>query len=161
MITLVKKKDIEGILLEPPIVHKHFEDSDVTNKDTDKSISHKLIDKNGEVLILLEATTQDYYSDGDTKGYKGCFIHRFEYVENLVDAPTLNAFIQQFYLSVECCLVLCDESQFKCRYQYVWAITKKTDSSFLNSVLRLQTIEENDEFIVSMIRREMFATISN
>ena len=40
-------------------------ESDITSETTDNQVSKKLIDKDGNIVMLIEAQTMDYYSNDD------------------------------------------------------------------------------------------------
>ena len=60
-------------------------ESDITSETTDNQVSKKLIDKDGNIVMLIEAQIMDYYSNDDINATKGCFIKRFEFVKELVN----------------------------------------------------------------------------
>ena len=43
--------------------------SDITSETTDNQVSKKLIDKDGNIVMIIEAQTMDYYSNDDINHY--------------------------------------------------------------------------------------------
>lgn len=109
---------------------KHLELQDCIDNLSDVDTSFKLVNKDGDILLLIECMPLDIWIDGDSKGDKGCFIRRFEYY---VDAPC-QVFFKQFITAVKFKMTNCNEG-FLSYYKYVWTKISKNRYSLINECL--------------------------
>ncbi len=119
--------------------------TDATDEATDRTVSMKLIDDGGNVLMLIEALSLDF-SESDAKKYeKGCLIKRFEFVERLINSSVWADFIMSFVTSVRYAMIPCGDCDYQCRYTYIWAQKHKDESCVIAKVLGLDDIIDIDE----------------
>ena len=117
-----------------------FDAEDATDEATDKSVSMKLIDGDGNVFMLIEALTTDF-SESDAKKYeKGCLIKRFEFVERLINSSVWADFIMSFVTSVRYAMIPCGDCNYQCRYTYIWVQKHKYEPCVIAKVLGLDDI---------------------
>jgi len=122
-----------------------FDADDATDGTTDLSVSMKLIDDDGNVLMLIEALTVDF-SEKDAKKYeKGCLIKRFEFVKRLINSSVWADFIMSFVTSVRYAMIPCGDCDYQCRYTYIWAQKHKNESCVIAKVLGLDDTIDIDE----------------
>ena len=73
-----------------------FAETDCTSETTDMDVSKKLVDNEGNIVMLIEALTMDYYSNDDLYATKGCFIKRFEFTKDIINSRPWFDFIVSF-----------------------------------------------------------------
>lgn len=111
--------------------------ADSTDEATDSTVSMKLVDGDGNVLMLIEALSLDF-SESDAKKYeKGCLIKRFEFVERLINSSAWADFIMSFVTSVRYAMIPCGDCDYQCRYTYIWAQKHKDEPCVIAKVLGL------------------------
>ena len=127
-----------------------FDADDATNGATDRTVSMKLINNDGNVLMLIEALAVDF-SENDTKKYeKGCQIKRFEFVERLINSSVWADFIMSFVTSVQYAMIPRGDCDYQCRYTYIWVQIHKNEPCIIAKVLGLDDtidIEESRTYI--------------
>lgn len=127
-----------------------FDAIDATDETTDITVSMKLLDDEGNVLMLIEALSLDFFENDAKKYEKGCLIKRFEFVERLINSSAWADFIMSFVTSVRYAMIPCGDCDYQCRYTYIWAQKHKDEPCVIAKVLGLDDtldIEETRTFI--------------
>ena len=90
------KIDVNLINLFPVPLDK----SEITDASSDLDISFKFVDNEGKTVLLIEACSSNIEGDKKIKEINGCFIRKFEFVEELLYPPyddlVLSDFIRMF-----------------------------------------------------------------
>ena len=142
--------DFEGAIYLFKLRKVMFDATDVTDEATDRTVSMKLIDDDGNVLMLIEALSLDFYESDAKKFEKGCLIKRFEFVERLINSSAWADFIMSFVTSVKYAMIPFGDCDYLCRYTYIWAQKHKDEPCVIAKVLGLDDtldIEETRTFI--------------
>ena len=142
---------------EPDIKDVHIErlkPEERCDLNSDCKISLKLVNKDGDTLLLIEAMPLDLWQDGDEKGLKGCFIRRFEWFEGFIfsremlSRKKLDDFFCAFLNAVKFGDVSCNEGKFLTHYSYVWTTVQKGSFSLINDVFNFEEKKEMDDKII-------------
>ncbi len=122
-------------------------ESDITSETTDNQVSKKLIDKDGNIVMLIEAQTMDYYSNDDINATKGCFIKRFEFVKELVNTrPWLN-FIASFMTGVRYRMVWSNNQKFLAYYNYIWSQKIEEEQCVIAELLDMKVVHKKNDIV--------------
>ena len=117
---------------------------DILSPYTDNKVSMKLIDENNYILMLIEASTQNYSHNAEHIYERGCFINRFEYVQSLIDTFIAEDFISSFITAVRYAMYP-QEDGFLSRYNYIWAQTNTNEIPIIfNQLNPFEIIELGD-----------------
>ena len=121
------KIDVNLINLFPVPLDK----SEITDASSDLDISFKFVDNEGKTVLLIEACSLNIECDEKIKEIHGCFIRKFEFVEELLYPPYDNLvlldFIRKFVSLVKCKTFKVSNGYIITGYQYIWA--KKDDNT--------------------------------
>lgn len=123
-----------------------FDASDTTDRRTDRTVSMKLTDAEGNALIIIEALTVDFSENDAKRDERGCLIKRFEFVEKLIDSFAWADFIKSFVTSVRYAMIPCGDCNYLCRYTYIWAQKCKNEPCIIAKVLGLDDTIDIEEF---------------
>lgn len=138
--TIVYSDKIKEQLLQK----RMLEDSDVTDKRTNKAVSIKVVDEKNNIHMLIEALSLDISSEDSIRFEKGCFIKRFEFDKHLIGTyiwfETLAAFLRGVMYS----MIPSGEKDFKCRYRYIWAQKKEDEQCVIAEIFGLKPIQIGD-----------------
>lgn len=118
----------------------HFSEANRTSCSTDMEISKCLIDKNGTIVLLIEAITMDLNLKDGTNITKGCYIKRFEFTEDLIDTQPWIDFMESFITSVRYKMVLVNNERFKAYYSYIWSQKGNKERCIIAEFLGLKEI---------------------
>ena len=125
--------------------------SEATDESTDLSVSVKLVDNEGDVLLFLEAMPKCIDENESIKNIQGCYIRRFEYVYELLTPQyqsVLFRFIQAFVTHVKFNLVPLNSGEFLTNYQYVWADKDAKESCIIAHVLELSAFQKIANIVI-------------
>ena len=120
--------------------NRMFDVSDATDEATDSATSQKLIDDEGNVLMLIEALAVDFSEKDDKKYEKGCFIKRFEVVEKLINSQVWTDFLKSFVTSARYAMIPCGDCDFESKYTYIWAQKEINDPCIIATVFGLDDV---------------------
>lgn len=118
----------------------HFSEINRTNCSTDMEISKCLIDKDGNIVLLIEALTMDFYLKDDININKGCYIKRFEYVEDLIGTQPWIDFMKSFITRVRYKMVWANNKRFKAYYNYIWSQKEDNKRCIIAEILELKEV---------------------
>ena len=97
-------------------------EEDITDLKTDTDISFKLVDSDGNTILLLEALTFSIYREEIERNIIGCFIKRFEYIIDILPWKSiLEKCIKFFQSKVQCRTLQVDGESYLYKYKYLWA----------------------------------------
>lgn len=117
------------------------------NSDTD--ISFKLVNEDGDILTLIEVKPLNRFKDDDKKAHIGCFIHRFEYWEEILNTEPFYDFLRKFLTAVRFKMVRCNNNRFLSYYKYLWTIIPKISFSIIDDIFEFEDkIEEGDKIVL-------------
>ena len=142
-----KGLDINRINQEPILLNEQ----EIIDENTDLAISKKLVDEDGDTILLIEAG-RDWIDRAELNRYVfGCFIRRFEYIKEFLDCPffgLLNEFIQKFENRVEVMPIPDEQSGLSARYHYLWAKRPENRHCLIASLLKLPPLPKNGDYII-------------
>ena len=113
-----------------------FDPTDVTDENTDLLTSMKIINEQGEIMMLIETVTKDYFSDGNTRCEKGCLIKRFEFCKMLVNTHIWHDFFKRFVTAIQYAMIQKND-EYLPRYSYVWTKVYKDEPCIIAGILGL------------------------
>ena len=114
-----KGLDLNRITQEPIPLQK----SEVIDDKSDLHISIKMVDEDGETLLLIEAGPCCMREDEPNKNIQGCYIRRFEFVKQFFTNPyytLLQKFLTAFVTRVRFNMTPTNNGRYLTNYQYVW-----------------------------------------
>ena len=123
-----------------------LDDTDITDENTDKYVSIKLVDEKCVTQMLIEAVAVDFYDEGGKSCKRGCMIKRFEFCKELIDNYIWADFFRSFVTSVRYAMIQCDNG-FLSRYSYIWAEKTKNEQCVIAEILGLDKVYDMGEFI--------------
>lgn len=129
----------------------HLYREEVIDEKSDLSISCKMVDKEGNTILLIEAAPCCIDEGEQNRYVQGCFIRRFEYVGYLLFAPftsILEKFIRTFITSVRFNMVPTADNKYKTSYHYVWAEKSEDEKCIIAALLDLQPIFRVEGLII-------------
>ena len=119
-----------------------FSETDRTSETTDMNVSKMLVDREGNILVLIEVLTMDFYPTDDANNTKGCYIKRFEFVEDILDKQPFIDFIKDFVTSVRYRMVWTNGNMFKAYYNYIWSQKNENEQCVIAEILELEEIHK-------------------
>lgn len=123
--------------------------SEISNINSDTDISFKLVNEEGDILMLIEGKPFNRFKDDDKKVHIGCFIHRFEYWDEILNTEPFYDFLQKFLTAVRYKMVRCNGNRFLSYYKYLWTIIPKISFSIIDDIIEFEDkIEEGDKIIL-------------
>ena len=124
-----------------------LDDSDLTSKNTNKTISIKLVDDKNNIFLLIEACNIDYIEDENRPSNKGCFIKRFIFEESLIGTEKWHEILKSFITGVRYSMIECLNKSMLCRYRYIWAQKNIDEKCFIAEALGLKLQDDNITYI--------------
>lgn len=119
-----------------------FSETDRTSETTDMDVSKMLVDSDGNILVLIEVLTIDFYPTDDANNTKGCYIKRFEFAEAILDKQPFIDFIKDFVTSVRYRMVWTNGNRFKAYYNYIWTQKNENEQCVIAEILELEAIHK-------------------
>ncbi len=154
MITIEKiTPPIKEILVDK-LQRTTLDETDNIDNQTDLNRSQKVVDKNGNTLMLIECIPRDIYPNDEEKSDKGCFIKRFEFAENLEDIQTWEDFFSGFLTGVKYSLILCDNERFETYYKYMWIELPKGEDTVIQEIFPFMKVREGQDTVIYIYRWE-------
>lgn len=129
---------------------EHLDISECMDPNSDTEVSFKLVNEEGDVLMLIEAKPLNRFKDDDKKAHIGCFIHRFEYWEEILNTEQFHDFLRDFLTAVRYKMVRCNGNSFLSYYKYLWTIIPKISFSIIDDIFEFEDIieEEGDKIVL-------------
>lgn len=122
--------------------------SDVIDNNSDIDVSAKLVDEDGNIVMIIEAMPMNISHNEDSNNERGCFIRRFEFTECLVNTqPWTDCFIS-FGTGVRYKMELGENDMFVSYYKYVWAKMPRNEQCVVADVLGMEEFADEDEAII-------------
>ena len=128
---------------------EHLDISECMDINSDTDISFKLVNEEGDILTLIEVKPLNRFKDDDKKAHIGCFIHRFEYWEEILNTERFHYFLRDFLTAVRYKMVRCNGNRFLSYYKYLWTIIPKISFSIIDDIIEFEDkIEEGDKIVL-------------
>ena len=124
-----------------------FAETDCTSETTDMDVSKKLVDNEGNIVMLIEALTMDYYSNDDLYATKGCFIKRFEFTKDIINSRPWFDFIVSFITSVRYRMVLSNNQKFLAYYNYIWSQKIDGEQCVIAELLDMKIVHKKNGIV--------------
>ncbi|MGM9845256.1 MAG: hypothetical protein ACI30K_03400 [Muribaculaceae bacterium] len=137
-----------------------FAETDCTSGTTDMDVSKKLVDNEGKVVMLVEALTKDYYSNGDLNATKGCFTKRFEFAKETVNSRPWFDFIVSFMTSVRYRMVLANNQKYLAYYSHIWLPKYEKEQCVIAELLNMKAVHEKDGIVKNTARATYAISVS-
>ena len=144
MVTIEQEIQFDNKVDTKNVEIKHLKVNECIDSDSDIYTSFKLINQDGDVLLLLESMPLDLFKDDDIKGHKGCFIRRFEFYKK---AP-YEEFTKAFLTAVRYKMISCDNNHLIAYYSYLWLKLHKTDKYLINLLFNLKNKMDMGEYVL-------------
>ena len=122
-------------------------ESDITDIRTDRNVSLKLVDADGNAILLMEAITYNINTDEIAHNITGCFIKRFEYIKELLNTsyfPIIEKCLNTFMTHVKYCMIPMGDNDFLSKYQYLWAMTNDNRECVIAMLYGFYEITESE-----------------
>lgn len=148
MLTTEKKLQINGDFDWLSLKIEPFCDKEVSNELTDTDVSMRLVDANGNVVLLIEAIGVDINENDDANNTRGCFIKRFEFVEDIINTEYYTEFLNSFLSRVCYSMIPCDNGRFLGRYYYIWVQKSEEQQCVIAEALGLIEVLNADNIVV-------------
>ena len=142
-----KELNLNSIVQEP----KPLEKIDVLDDNTDIYVSLKLEDNEGNILMIIEAMPLCIDADEPNFNIQGCFIRRFEYVEQLLSSPfnsVVDKCIKTFAIRIKNRYVPLQQEGYLTQYQYVWTKKELRNECIIAAILKLPAIKKLGSSII-------------
>lgn len=132
-------------------IHKErLSASEITSPQTDADISMKLVDNSGNVIMLIEVSSCTINAKDEEIYRKGCFVNRFEFVENFVNTTCWTEFLKTFITAARCQMIPVETGKYLARYQYIWAQKEIGCQCVIAEIFGLKEIKIENEFCTYM-----------
>lgn len=126
---------------------EHLDISECMDPNSDTDVSFKLVNEEGDVLMLIEAKLLNRFKDDDQKAHMGCFIHRFEYWDEILRTEPFWDFLRDFLTAVRFKMVY-NDNRFLSYYKYLWTIISKKSFSIIGDILYFEEkVDDSDNII--------------
>lgn len=103
-------------------IHKaRLSASEITSPQTDENVSMKLIDSSGNIIMLIEVLSCSINTIDDKTCRKGCFVKRFEFLEEFVNTPYWKEFLTSFMTAARYQMIPVEDGKYLAYYKYIWA----------------------------------------
>lgn len=151
--TTENKIDYEGNLTLNTIIQEclPLNNSDILDTEADLTVSLKMTDNRGRTILLLEAKSLCINESELLRNTIGCYIVRFDYVEQLLHQPfntVFEKFIRSFITNIKYKLTSLPDSSFQTHYQYVWCDTNVNNKLLISEILGLKQLIRLEDYIV-------------
>ena len=121
--------------------------SEITDASSDLAVSFKFVDNEGKTVLLIEVCELNFEKEEDKNLTHGCFIRKFEFVEELLYSPynetILYEFIRGFITFVKLKTFLDDKTIMQ-GYQYIWAEKDSNIQCIIAEILDLNVIYKDE-----------------
>lgn len=118
--------------------------SEITDASSDLDMSFKFVDNEGKTVLLIEVCEWNFDKEEDNCLIHGCFIRKFEFVEELLYPPynenILYDFIRRFVTLVRNKPFCVDDETIMQGYQYIWAEKDSNIQCVIAKILGLNVI---------------------
>ena len=126
--------------------------SEITDVSSDLGVSFKFVDNEGKTVLLIEARELNFEREEDNCLIHGCFIRKFEFVEELLYSPynetILHDFISLFIALVRNKTFCLDDKTIMQGYQYIWAEKDSNIQCVIAEILGLNIIYKDDGIVI-------------
>lgn len=135
---------------EPLLLSKE----DCIDEKTDRNVSIKMEDDEGTIILLLEVMLKCIDNEEQTWDIRGCYIRRFEYVNELLTgrfSSILDKFVRAFVTNVKYSLEPTKDGKYLSHYHYVW--TDKIENSaeeqcIIAIILKLPVFLKDGNYVI-------------
>ena len=142
-ITYNKVLDLNSINQDPfPL-----QQNEVIDESSDFGVSIKMVDGQNRTILLIEAEPRCINDDEPKRYEQGCFIRRFEYVEQFFHSPyssLLVKFLKAFETRCRLRMIPAAEGNYLTNYHYLWAKRLYGEKCNIASLLELKTISTSE-----------------
>lgn len=125
-------------------VYVPLDESEITDASSDLETSFKFVDNEGKTVLLIEVCEWNFEKEVDNCLIHGCFIRKFEFVEELLYSPynetILFDFIRGFITLVRLKTFCVDDETIMQGYQYIWAEKDSNIQCIIAKILGLNVI---------------------
>ncbi len=127
---------------------KTLDELDDIDNQTDLNISKKLVDENGNTVMLIECIPSNIFYNDVEKSDKGCFIRRFEFTENLTDIRVWEKFFSGLLTEVKFSMILCENEGFVSCYKYIWIEVYQNEETIIQDLPVFKMIREDQGKVI-------------
>ena len=124
--------------------------SEITDASSDFETSFKFVDNEGKTVLLIEVCEWNFEKEEDNCLIHGCFIRRFEFVEELLYSPynetILLDFIRGFITFVR--LKTFGVDDIMQGYQYIWVEKESNIQCIIAEILGLNVIYKDKDITI-------------
>ena len=139
--------DLNSICQNPVPLKK----ADITDEKTDMGVSLKVVDSDGQAILLLEVEPRCIDNSEPEKNIMGCYIRRFEYVADFFRAPyssIRDSFITAFELRLMTRPVPLKPNGPLTNYSYIWAEIGDGAACVITELLDLPIVSTNGPTVI-------------
>lgn len=141
-----KELDVNRINQEPIPLNQN----ELIDANSDINVSMKMVDEDGDIVLLIEAGPRCIYKNEPDRCMIGCFIYRFEYVKDFLQHPcsiVLDDFLHKFECSVN--LNQTPTAQDKLvHFQFLWAEQLANNKCLIADLLHLPLFLKDGDHII-------------
>lgn len=122
-------------------------EKDITDIRTNKDISLKLVDADGNTILLIEAITYNIDADEIAHNITGCFIKRFECIRELLNIsyfPIIEKCLNTFMTHVKYHMIPLGDNGFLSKYQYLWTMKNNREECIIAMLYGFYEISESE-----------------